>query len=123
MPCLRIETNVSKESFNQEKMANELLEALAKSMGKPIEYCMVVIVPDTLIFTGVDKTGKLPSVNASLMSIGCLGLKENKKLVAVLYPIIQKYLGVNEGLCYIQFKDVPSKDLSYKNMTFHDILG
>ena len=61
MPCLRIETNVSKSSFNHEQMSKELLAALAKTLGKPIGYCMVVIVPDTLILTGAD-AGKLKKV-------------------------------------------------------------
>ena len=46
MPCLRIETNVSGSSFDIDQMSTELLAAVAKTLGKPIGYCMVAIIPD-----------------------------------------------------------------------------
>ena len=56
------------------------------------------------------------------MSIGCLGVKENKKHAAALYPIIQKYLGVDEGLCYIHFTvNSANKFKSIFEMCFHHL--
>ena len=49
MPCLRIETNVPKSDINVEEFSTELTAAVAKTLSKPIGYCMVVIVPDTLL--------------------------------------------------------------------------
>ena len=49
MPCLRIETNVAKSDINVEEFSAELTAAVAKTLSKPISYCMVVIVPDTLL--------------------------------------------------------------------------
>lgn len=46
MPSLRVETNVSASAFDVDTMSSELMAAVAKTLGKPISYCMVVIVPD-----------------------------------------------------------------------------
>jgi len=51
----------------------------------------VTIVPDQLMsWGGNDK----PCGTATLMSIGCLGREQNKKHAAVLYPILEKELGI-----------------------------
>lgn len=48
-------------------------------------------MPDQLmIFNGNDG----PCGIATLMSIGCLGVEQNKKHAAVLYPILEKELGI-----------------------------
>ena len=49
MPCLRIETNVAKSAINVEEFSTELTAAVAKTLSKPIGYCMVSIVPDSLL--------------------------------------------------------------------------
>jgi len=35
-----------------------------------------------------------PCGTATLMSIGCLGVEQNKKHAAVLYPLLEKELGI-----------------------------
>ena len=51
MPCLRIETNVAKSSFDADEFSAELTAAVAKTLGKPVNYVMVVMVPDVhLVF-------------------------------------------------------------------------
>jgi len=35
-----------------------------------------------------------PCGTATLMSIGCLGVEQNKKHAAVLYPLLKKELGI-----------------------------
>ena len=57
------------------------------------------------------------------MSIGRLGLEENKKHSKALFPILEKHLGVDSKHCYIHFQDAPSKDVGFSGTTFHDILG
>lgn len=43
-----------------------------------------------MVWAGNDK----PCGTATLMSIGCLGVEQNKKHASVLYPIIEKELGI-----------------------------
>lgn len=51
----------------------------------------MTIVPDQLMaWGGNDK----PCGTAVLMSIGCLGVEENKKHAKVLYPLLEKELGI-----------------------------
>lgn len=48
-------------------------------------------MPDQLmVWGGNDK----PCGTATLMSIGCLGVEQNKKHAAVLYQILDKELGI-----------------------------
>lgn len=51
----------------------------------------MTIIPDQLMtWGGNDK----PCGTATLMSIGCLGVEQNKKHAAILYPILEKELGI-----------------------------
>lgn len=43
-----------------------------------------------------------PCGTATLMSIGCLGVEQNKKHAAVLYSILEKELGI-PGDRFVQF--------------------
>lgn len=89
---------------------------------------------------------KKPAASATLVSIGRLGVEENKKHAAALFPVIKKHLNVDGNRCYIQFQvsvqpgsspspdrwlipypfgfqDVRTSDLGYGGKTFHDLLG
>ena len=65
----------------------------------------------------------VPCAIASLMSIGKLGLKENKEYSKVLAKHVEKNLGIAANHMYIEFQDVKTADLGYDGTTFHDILG
>lgn len=91
-----------------------------------------------------------PCGTAVLMSIGCLGVEENKKHAAVLYPLLEKELGIpgdrfvciihctiflssllntNELLnyfcfrLYITFSDQSTSNVGYTGTTFKTIFG
>ena len=49
MPCLRISTNVSKSAIDMKEFSADLTKAVAKTLSKPIEYCMVEISPDAFL--------------------------------------------------------------------------
>merc|ERR1712042_300033 len=71
---------------------------------------------------GEDAAGK-PCAQATLMSIGKLGLGENKKHSAVLFPLINKLLGVPDDRVYISYISAQSQDVGFKGTTFHSIFG
>ena len=122
MPHLRIETNVkSSDIENIEECLTVLTEAAAKTLDKPIEYMFVTVVPDVAMALGGDP--KIPVAQATLMSIGQLGVEENKKHAEALFPLISKYLGVQDGRCYITFNDMKSSEVGFKGTTFHTIFG
>jgi phenylpyruvate tautomerase len=57
------------------------------------------------------------------MSIGKLGVQENKSYSKILGEHIEKHLGVSPSHMYIEYQDIKTADLGYDKTTFHDILG
>ena len=124
MPHFKIETNVKSSDIKDiDGFTNELIAAVAETLGKPINYCVATIIPDVKMAMGGPDLAKTPCAQASLMSIGKLGLVENKKHAAKLFPIVNKHLGVADDRCYLTFIDAKSQDVGFKGSTFHDILG
>ena len=122
MPHLRIETNVKSTSIiDVEKCLTEFHEELQKAIGKPHDYVAITIVPDVAMMMGKDPTVK--TAQATVTSIGKLGVEENKKLSAALFPVITKNLGMEPDKCYIMSNNVNTSDVGYKGTTFHEILG
>ena len=122
MPHLRIETNVkSSDIKNMETCLAELTAAVAKTLSRPVESTFATVVTDVAMMKGDDS--KVPVAQASLMSIGQLGVEENKKHAAVLFPLIKKHLGVDDDKCYIGFIGAVPSAVGYKGTTFHTIFG
>ncbi|CAH1985874.1 unnamed protein product [Acanthoscelides obtectus] len=63
-----------------------------------------------------------PCAYASLMSIGALGVSENKKHSKAIAECMAS-IGVPADRMYIHFVDSPSSVVGYNGSTFHDILG
>lgn len=84
-----------------------------------------------------------PAAQATLMSIGALGVDANKKHSKALFDIVNKELGIPQDRLvlilfsiffklysfffnfrlYISFVNAPSSDVGYTGTTFHDIFG
>ncbi|CAH2093926.1 unnamed protein product [Euphydryas editha] len=90
MPHLRIETNVPKSQIPQD-FVTKAVPILAKSLGKPEQYCVVSVIPDLPMSFGGTTA---PCAIANLMSIGALGVEQNKKHAKVLFELVEKELGV-----------------------------
>ena len=122
MPHLRIETNVkSRDIGDMQKCVEEFQEEFQKIIGKPDQYVAVTLIPDVAMTMGKD--ANVPTAQATLTSIGKLGIEENKNISAGLFPIINNKLKVESDKCYIIFNDVKTSDVGYKGTTFHEILG
>ncbi|EFX85741.1 hypothetical protein DAPPUDRAFT_308977 [Daphnia pulex] len=119
MPHLKITTNVSKSSIPN-NFLKETSALIAKMLGKPESYCVVTVVPDQMMIWGGEEG---PCAIAHLMSIGKLGVNENKSYSKILGEYVEKHLGVAPNHMYIEYQDVKTADLGYDKTTFHDILG
>ena len=64
-----------------------------------------------------------PCAIAVLMSIGKLGVEENKKYSKILSDHVEKHLGVTPKRMYIGFQDVKTAELGYAGTTFHELMG
>jgi phenylpyruvate tautomerase len=56
------------------------------------------------------------------MSIGKLGIEENKKHAALLYDYIEKNLGIPRNRLYITFTGEDAANVGYNGTTFHQTL-
>ncbi|KAH9632702.1 hypothetical protein HF086_016901 [Spodoptera exigua] len=90
MPHFRIETNVSRSQIPA-NFVQKAVPVLAKALGKPEQYCVVSIIPDVQMSFGGSTE---PCAIANLMSIGALGVEQNKKHAKVLFELVEQELGV-----------------------------
>ncbi|XP_041971649.1 macrophage migration inhibitory factor-like [Aricia agestis] len=119
MPHLRIETNLPRSKIPQ-NFVTKAVPILAQALGKPEQYCVVSVCPDSLMSFGGSTE---PCAIANLMSIGALGVEQNKKHAKVLYDLIEKELGVSKSRMYITFQDEPTANVGYNGTTFHALFG
>lgn len=81
---------------------------------------MATVIPDQMMMWGGEEG---PCAIAVLMSIGKLGVEENKKYSKILSDHVNKNLGISPDRMYIGFQDVPTSQLGFKGTTFHEIMG
>ncbi|RNA14851.1 macrophage migration inhibitory factor [Brachionus plicatilis] len=118
MPMLQISTNIAKEKITEEFNLN-LSDVLANTLNKPIGYCAVHIMPDQLMsFGGTFE----PCAMVTLMSIGRLGVEENKKHSKAIMCELEK-LGIPPNRIYIFFQDAHPYEVGYNETTFAEILA
>ncbi|XP_067015105.1 macrophage migration inhibitory factor homolog [Anabrus simplex] len=119
MPHFRLETNIPKNRVPAEFL-KQTTALMAKTLGKPESYCVAAVIPDqAMVWGGTTE----PCGTATLMSIGKLGVEENKKHAVVLYDHVEKYLGIPKNRLYITFIDENAANVGYNGTTFHEIFG
>ncbi|CAB3222225.1 unnamed protein product [Arctia plantaginis] len=119
MPHFRIETNLSSDKI-PEDFVLKAVPVLAKALGKPEQYCVVSVIPNVAMSFGGTSD---PCAIANLMSIGALGVEQNKKHAKVLFELVEKELGIKNDKMYITFEDNPTGNVGFKGTTFHAIFG
>lgn len=67
------------------------LFSIAINQSMYFQYCVATVVPDVLMSWG---GGSEPAAQATLMSIGSLGVAENKQHAKLLYDIVNKELQI-----------------------------
>ncbi|XP_072388506.1 macrophage migration inhibitory factor-like isoform X1 [Diabrotica undecimpunctata] len=83
-------------------------------------YCCATVVGGVKMSWGGDNE---PAAQAVLMSIGALGVDENKKHAKVLFDCISKSLAVPVDRMYIHFMDATTSEVGFNGTTFHEIFG
>jgi phenylpyruvate tautomerase len=137
MPHFRLETNVPQAKIPAD-LPQKLCQTLSKSLGKPInvslrlyllsfatysfrlKYCVATVIGGVNMSWGGTTE---PAAQATLMSIGALGVDQNKKHSKALAEVVSKELGVPNSRMYIHFMNAPSSDVGYSGTTFQEILG
>ncbi|GFP92784.1 macrophage migration inhibitory factor homolog [Phtheirospermum japonicum] len=91
MPCLNLSTNVSLEGVDTSAILSEASSAVAKIIGKPEAYVMIVLKGSVPIaFGGTEQ----PAAYGELVSIGGLTSDVNKKLSAAIANVLENKLSI-----------------------------
>ncbi len=56
------------------------------------------------------------------MSIGKIGVEENKRLSNEIMSLLETKLGVSPTRFYIRFDDAKAQDVGYNKSTFHGLI-
>ncbi|RWR78942.1 macrophage migration inhibitory factor isoform X1 [Cinnamomum micranthum f. kanehirae] len=102
MPCLNLSTNVGLEGIDTSSILSEATKTVAKIVGKPEAYVMIVLkgsVP--MSFGGTEQ----PAAYGELVSIGGLSPDVNKKLSAAISAILETKLSVPKSRFFLKFYD------------------
>ncbi|KAK4755446.1 hypothetical protein SAY87_009203 [Trapa incisa] len=115
MPCLNISTNVHLDGVDTSAILSEATSSVAKIIGKPEAYVMIVLkgtVP--IAFGGTEQ----PAAYGELVSIGGLDGDVNKKLSAAIAAILETRLSVPKSRFFLKFYDTKGSFFGWNGSTF-----
>lgn len=114
MPYLKIQTNLPLSKKAERSVLQDASALVAKELGKPEEFVMVALQPDTpMMFAGTDD----PVAFLELKSIG-LPADKTKRLSRTLCDLINRHLGIKPERVYVKFIDVLHSMWGWKGDTF-----
>ena len=114
MPYLKIQTNLPLSKKAERSVLQDASALVAKELGKPEEFVMVALQPDTpMMFSGTDD----PVAFLELKSIG-LPADKTKRLSRTLCDLINRHLGIRPERVYVKFIDVLHSMWGWKGDTF-----
>ena len=114
MPYLKIQTNLPLSKKAERSVLQDASALVAKELGKPEEFVMVALQPDTpMMFAGTDD----PVAFLELKSIG-LPADKTKRLSRTLCDLINRHLGIRPERVYVKFIDVLHSMWGWKGDTF-----
>nr|AAT77698.1 macrophage migration inhibitory factor II [Branchiostoma belcheri tsingtauense] len=114
MPSFVLKTNLARSAIPKDFLT-ETSKLVADILGKP-EGCVCVCVEADVLMTygGSDA----PCCLIDLMSIGKLGLEENKTHTAAICDHVKKHLGIPGDRLYVNFHDAARQDVGRDGTTF-----
>ncbi len=115
MPCLNLSTNVSLDGIDTSSILSEATSAVAKIIGKPEAYVMIVLKGSVPIsFGGTEQ----PAAYGELVSIGGLNPSTNKELSAEISAILETKLSVPKSRFFLKFYDSKGSNFGWNGSTF-----
>ncbi|XP_073154802.1 uncharacterized protein [Henckelia pumila] len=116
MPCLNLSTNVSLEGVDTSTILSEATSTVAKIIGKPEAYVMIVLKGSVPIaFGGTEQ----PAAYGELVSIGGLNPDVNKKLSAAIANILETKLSVSKSRFFLKFYDTKASQSQENAQCLH----
>lgn len=115
MPLLHLHTTCSLEPEAGESLAAELSARVARHIGKPESYVMVLVAGGTAAVMG-GTTG--PAAWADVRSIGGLTPDVNRALTESVCGLLKERLDIPGERVYITLSDVPRTQWGWDGRTF-----
>ena len=114
MPYLKIQTNLPLTKAAQRAILKHASELVSSELGKPEDYVMIALQPDTpMLFGGSDD----PVAFLELKSIG-LDPRQTKALCRALCGLVEQHLGIPGERVFVKFIDVAHSMWGWKGDTF-----
>ena len=113
MPLLKIQTNIAIDEAAQQDLLSRASQQVAEALGKPENYVMVMIQPQSPMLFAGDSS---PLAYLELKSIG-LQESQTAALSAMLCGLLAEY-DIPAARIYIEFADAPRKMWGWNNATF-----
>ncbi|XP_071479702.1 macrophage migration inhibitory factor-like [Diadema antillarum] len=114
MPLLQVFTNV-RDSKIPDGFLSDMSDMFQKAIGKPMEYIEVHVVPNQMLMFAKSDA---PCAVVNLVSIGQLGVEENKVISQTVSTTLKDKLGIPADRMYVIFRDIAPQDVGFNNTTF-----
>lgn len=114
MPTLIIQTNVEIPVDQRPQILEEASSTVAGMLGKPKDYVMVILKPNTdMLFAGKETP-------LAFLELKSLGLPEEKTpdLSATLCSFMKTHFGIPQERIYIEFASPPRHMFGWNGGTF-----
>lgn len=115
MPCLNISTNIKLDGVDISSVLSEATSAVAKVIGKPEAYVMIVLKGSVPVSFGGTED---PAAYGELVSVGGLNADVNKKLSAAIANILETKLSIPKGRFFLKFYDSKGSFFGWNGTTF-----
>ncbi|KAG5243128.1 macrophage migration inhibitory factor [Salix suchowensis] len=115
MPALIISTNVSLDGVDTSSILSEATSEVAKIIGKPANYVMIVLKGSIPISFGGTQE---PAAFGELVSIGGLNPDVNKNLSSAIASILEKTLSVPKSRLFLKLYDSQGSHFGWNGTTF-----
>ena len=115
MPMLNVTTNVNLDSVNTSEILSELSSTVAKILGKPDSYAMIVLKGSVAMSFGGTQE---PAAYGELVSVGGLTPDANKKVSAAVSSILESKLSIPKSRFYLKFYEAEGSFMGWNGATF-----
>ena len=114
MPLLHLSTSAEIAPDKRLGLSQALSRTVAKVIGKPEQYVMVIVAQAQMLMSGSDA----PSAFVDLRSIGGLGPKTNRELAQKISGLLGETLALPPDRVYLNFTDFAAAYWGYDGSTF-----
>lgn len=116
MPCAQIKVSANIPENKKKEIVNAGANVLAKSIGKPISYCMCTL--EQLAAGSMGGNADAPVAFIHVSSIGGLGGSTNEKISKGFADLLKSELGIDGGRVYLNFENVSGSNWGHNGGTF-----